>query len=151
MDYIPEYLKEAEKAWKRILSFLKESKSTNVINKEYINAFEEAMNNDLNTPKAVSIIFELLKKGNTRLQQGELPAEERGTLLLLLKILGFELKEIEKVEGNLQEKILEILIEIRQKLRIEKNFVLADEIRDRLKDIGIILKDTKEGTKWDFS
>jgi len=153
MDYIPEYLKEAEKAWKRILSFLKESKSTgdNVINKEYINAFEEAMNNDLNTPKAVSIIFELLKKGNTRLQQGELPAEERGTLLLLLKILGFELKEIEKVEGDLQEKILEILIEIRQKLRIEKNFVLADEIRDRLKDIGIILKDTKEGTKWDFS
>ena len=153
MDYIPEYLKEAEKAWKRILSFLKESKSTgdNVINKEYINAFEEAMNNDLNTPKAVSIIFELLKKGNTRLQQGEVPAEERGTLLLLLKILGFELKEIEKVEGDLQEKILEILIEIRQKLRIEKNFVLADEIRDRLKDIGIILKDTKEGTKWDFS
>ncbi|RKZ02100.1 MAG: cysteine--tRNA ligase, partial [Candidatus Hydrothermota bacterium] len=68
-----------------------------------------------------------------------------GEILVMLGVLGF--KPREKAEAAIDE-IMDILLEVRKKLREEKNYAVADFIRDRLQEKGIILEDTPEGTRW---
>ncbi len=69
--------------------------------------------------------------------------------LKLGQILGlFETIGATSGDEGISEKLIELLINLRQKLRAQKNYELSDEIRDTLKDIGIILEDSKNGSKW---
>lgn len=109
--------------------------------------FEEAMEDDFNTADAVSAVFELVKLSNT--------TADGASSKEYISLLKGELEELCGVLGILTERKAEVLdseieelIAARQQARKDKNFALADEIRGRLLEMGIILEDTREGVKW---
>lgn len=110
--------------------------------------FESEMDNDLNTPGAFAAIFELVGRINLALDDGSLGTEAaKAAYELMLRfdtVLGLlTLKE----KGGLSGEI-EALIQERESARGRKDFKMADEIRKRLGDMGIILEDTKTGVRW---
>jgi cysteinyl-tRNA synthetase len=114
----------------------------------YIAKFEAAMDDDLNTADAISVIFELVKFANTTVATGESSkayAEKLyETLAKLTDVLGIIIKE----DKGLLDEDIEKLIQERQDARKAKNFARADEIRNMLSDMGIILEDTRKGVRW---
>ena len=114
---------------------------------EYANSFERAMDDDFNTADAIAAVFELVKYINTT-ADGTRSKEYLDSLYKRLESLTDVLGIIiEKKEEMLDEEI-ETMIEKRQAARKERNFALADQIRDELLSRGIILEDTREGVKW---
>ncbi|MCI9152660.1 cysteine--tRNA ligase [Lachnospiraceae bacterium] len=115
--------------------------------REYVENFEKAMDDDLNTADAVAAVFELVKYANTT-ADGESSREYlQGILDVLVKLTDVLGIIVEKKEELLDADI-EALIAERQAARKEKNFAKADEIRNELLERGIILKDTREGVQW---
>ena len=114
---------------------------------ELVAKFEAAMDDDFNTADAVSAIFELVKLANSTANEessrayAELLAE---TIAKLSDVLGI----ITERKAEVLDSEVEELIAARQQARKEKNFALADEIRQKLLDMGIVLEDTREGVKW---
>ena len=115
--------------------------------KEYVNNFEDAMDDDFNTADAIAAIFDLVKFANTKLDDessSEILMNVYQKIEKLLSVLGLEFTvEKEDVDQQIRD-----LIEKRQQARKEKNFALADQIRDELLAQGIELLDTREGVKW---
>ena len=113
---------------------------------EYVRRYDEAMDDDLNTADAISVIFELVKYANTLKDSLNKADAEKilNTVKLLADVLGIK---VEKEKEILDEEI-ERLIEERQAARKEKNFARADEIRNELLEKGIVLEDTREGVRW---
>ena len=114
---------------------------------KYVQGFEEAMDDDFNTAYAIASVFELVKFINTTADGSRSKEYLDGLyekLFRLTDVLGII---VEKKEEMLDEEI-EALIEKRQAARKERNFALADQIRDELLAKGIILEDTREGVKW---
>ena len=109
--------------------------------------YEEAMEDDFNTADAVSAVFEVVKLANSTAGQDsgrEYVDYLIQTLETLCAILGIN---TQRKEESLDEEV-EKLIAARQQARKEKNFAPADQIRQKLLDMGIILEDTREGVKW---
>ena len=114
---------------------------------EYTDSFERAMDDDFNTADAIAAVFEFVKYINTT-ADGTRSKEYLDSLYKRLESLTDVLGIIiEKKEEMLDEEI-EAMIEKRQAARKERNFALADQIRDELLARGIILEDTREGVKW---
>ncbi|MFT9056367.1 MAG: cysteine--tRNA ligase [Ethanoligenens sp.] len=112
--------------------------------------FDAAMDDDLNTADALSVLFELVKEINTRLAGGQVTVEWLqgastlfGTFCEVLGLL-YERKE-QTIDSD-----VEALIEQRQQARKAKDFKTADSIRDELSARGIELKDTPQGVKWAY-
>ena len=115
--------------------------------KNQIQKFEAAMEDDFNTADAITAIFELVRLSNSTANDAsskEYVTYLKETIEKLCDVLGII---TEKKEEVLDDEI-EALIQARQQARKEKNFALADEIRGKLSDMGIILEDTREGVKW---
>lgn len=113
----------------------------------YMDKFEKAMEDDFNTADAITAIFELVKLANTAVT-------EESTKALAAAVLN-QLKNMADIMGILIEHKQEILdseiealIEERQAARKAKNFARADEIRNQLSEMGILLEDTRQGVKW---
>lgn len=109
--------------------------------------FEAAMEDDFNTADAVSAIFELVKLANSTADA----SSTKSYVSCLLK----EIEQLCDVLGIITERKTEVLdseieemIAARQQARKDRNFALADEIRGKLLDMGIVLEDTREGVKW---
>ncbi|MFX0141707.1 MAG: DALR domain-containing protein, partial [Candidatus Hodarchaeota archaeon] len=111
--------------------------------------FEVAMDDDFNNPKALAIIYEFVKKINSSLNnKKEILIKAKKTLLELLGVFGLDFtKKKEGIEIKLNE-LVNIIIHIRDRARKEKNYDLSDELRNKLKEAGIQLEDTPEGTLW---
>lgn len=114
----------------------------------FVEKFEEAMEDDLNTADAISVIFELVKHTNTTVAAGESSKAYAEYALLKLNILADILGIVVKEEAVLLDEEIDNLIKERQEARKAKNFARADEIRDLLTEKGIILEDTREGVRW---
>ena len=125
-----------------------------------VNAFEEkftsAMDDDFNTAQGVAVIFDFAKEVNRLIAENEKIKVDfysqvkkflEGTAAGVLGIIDFESAESVADEG-LSSDLIELLIEIRLNAKKNKNFALADEIRDKLKELGIELRDSKEGTTY---
>ena len=115
--------------------------------KDYVKKYETAMEDDLNTADAISVIFEMVKFANSSISSSNAKTviEKMYTVIgKLCDILGI----ITKTETEILDSDIEALIEERQVARKAKNFARADEIRDILAGQGIILEDTREGVKW---
>ncbi len=106
------------------------------INKKYKKDFMKAINDDLNTPKALSVAFAVLKDKELS------KIEKSSTLIDFDKVFGLKLNEKETIP----EEVIKFAKE-REKARIEKNFELSDEIRKKIEDLGYLIKDTKNGYK----
>ena len=114
---------------------------------EFVDKFKAAMDDDFNTADASSAIFELVKYCNQNVNENSSRALAQGLynqLNELCDVLGIILAQEEE---SLDEQV-EALIQERQQARKDKNFARADEIRDELTAMGIVLEDTHEGVKW---
>ncbi|MFQ6071966.1 MAG: cysteine--tRNA ligase, partial [Methanosarcinales archaeon] len=135
----------------RIRDFKSDAKDNEEI-QEIINKtekkFEEALDDDLNTPKALAAIFETIRNVNQAMNLNKISTiNARNIYKVMLKFdQVFGVLTIEE-KGELPSEI-ELLIKEREEARKNKNFKKADEIRNKLINIGIILEDTKEGVKW---
>ncbi|HCJ56676.1 Cysteine--tRNA ligase [bioreactor metagenome] len=109
-------------------------------------SFIAAMDDDLNTADAVSAIFDLVRDVNSNINEGSSKNLVKFAFDLYMELAGV-LGILNKKEESLDDEI-EKLIEERQQARKDRNWTLADKIRDDLKDKGIILEDTPQGVKW---
>lgn len=138
-------METAKKSTVTVMSAEEEEAVTKI--EELKKKYEAAMDDDLNTADAISVIFELVKLLNTTVNdQSSKPYCEKmaSTLNQLCDILGIEtVREQELLDADIER-----LIEERQQARKNKNFARADEIRNALLEQGIALEDTREGVKW---
>jgi cysteinyl-tRNA synthetase len=112
-------------------------------------AFIEAMDDDFNTPLALAALYELVKAINTARDNGasgEQLQPAQAMLRELTGVLGLRLQE--KQGSGDADKFVDLLIEVRSEVRKQKLWAMSDLIRDRLKEMGVVIEDTKEGTKW---
>lgn len=114
----------------------------------YITQFETAMDDDFNTANAISILFDLAKEANTYLQEKQTSVQVitsfEETLSMILDVLGIDIQtETELLDEDIQQ-----MIEERDEARKNRDFARADEIRDKLTDMNIILEDTAQGVRW---
>ena len=124
----------------------------------YQSRFNEAMSDDFNTSRAIASLFDFIKEVNNWLDSTNFPDQNTldnikdifeltaGDVLGLLpkKYDSQVVKEIGDIAG-----IMELILDIRDKLRKNKNFELADELRNKLADLNIEIKDTPEGPTWE--
>ncbi len=115
-------------------------------NNQYFVEFEKAMDEDFNTSKALSILFEL---ANLAQKEKEVNCENAKKLISILlgisNVLGFDFTEKEALGSDLTQGLMNLIIEIRKIARTQKNWELSDKIRDDLSSLGILLKDNKDG------
>ena len=113
----------------------------------FVTKFENAMDDDFNTADGLAAVFELVKFANTNVNENsskEFAGSLYEELFKLCDVLGLKVEKKEEI----LDKEIEDLIQERQAARKAKDFKRADEIRDELLKKGIILKDTREGVKW---
>lgn len=158
VEFSDEALQSAAAGVKRMLNAkqTKIDESLDITKTDEYKQFVEAMDDDLNTSKALAVLFDLTTKANKDVE---------GAFTILYKLattLGFTFEkaqlseeEISNLLATVNEKLsksyssMEELIEDRKQARAEKNWDLADKIRVVLDEVGIILKDSKEGTTWE--
>ncbi|WP_415884400.1 cysteine--tRNA ligase [Neptuniibacter sp. QD34_54] len=156
IDYSEDSLKEARVMLERFYQALRgvEISDESPAN-DFDARFVEAMNDDFNTPKAISVLFELVNELNKATRENSPEAGKlAGQLVRLGSILGLLQQDAdaflkgEDKEGELSSDEIEALIVQRAEAKKAKNFAESDRIRDELAEQGIILKDSREGTTW---
>ncbi len=135
------------------LEFLEEKAEEKGLSSEFAvkmdsfrDAFKKGMDDDLNTADAIAAIFEAVKEANLNAENlsKESIIYAKDLILELCTVLGIVVKE----EKESLDEMVEALIQERTEAKKNKDFAKADEIRDKLKDMGIILEDTRAGVKW---
>lgn len=116
--------------------------------KELHQTFIKEMDDDFNTANAISVLFELSKQANYYLMEKNTSEKVINAFLKEFEDLFFVLGLKLEAEEVLLDEEVEALIEQRIQARKDRNFQLADEIRDKLKEMNIILEDTPQGTRW---
>ncbi len=112
--------------------------------------FTEVMDEDFNTAGALAVLFELVRATNTARDAGvggEPFEVAQAALRSLSGVLGLQL-EMQRHKGQEAAPFIELLIELRAELRKAKQYALADLVRARLGDLGVILEDGPQGTRW---
>ena len=163
-----ERIKNTRRQLAKVLSLDINSAEKNEQNEEFFDkiiqkqkAFNEALSDDFNTAEAIGVLHELVGEINTYINQKEFNLNEKNFAILeeteeifleLAEVLGlkFEIDSVSTAQNNLVEPLVGLLIELREKARENKNWENADLIRDRLKEIGIEVKDTPRGTEWEI-
>jgi cysteinyl-tRNA synthetase len=116
--------------------------------------FIEAMDEDFNTPRALAALFDMSKDMNKVLEEKkhmntDLLKRIHDCFLELGKVLGLLQKErVNKVSDRVVNDLVNLLVELREKLRSKEDYELSDEIRAKLRELGIVVEDTSEGSKW---
>jgi len=118
--------------------------------------FEAAMNDDLNTSVALSVLFELVRLANKLLEDSNTTITTLNAMEVIFSRLGGEVLGIvkdeypqaDKTDDELLGKLVDIAIEQRSEARKEKDFAKADNLRKRIENLGIVLEDKPDGTQW---
>ena len=115
---------------------------------KYLNKFRDALDDDLNTSLAITSLWDLL---NSK----ENPADKLATLIKFDKVLGLDLEnadyrlnELEDYQGisQLDKQTARLLLSDREQARKDKNYQLADEIRNKIENMGFVIEDSKSGS-----
>ena len=114
---------------------------------EFRERFMEAMDDDFGTAQAIAILFDLARQINRADEAGLDASDARNALVDLSGVLGLTLAAPEMPFVG-AEPFIDLLMSTRTRLREAKQYQLADEIRDRLAELGISLEDTPQGTVW---
>lgn len=114
-----------------------------------------AMQDDMNTPMALAKLFDIIRQTNSLLSKDKLLSQESKELIAvknefekLDSFLGLLEKKIEQKASDSSAELIDLLIEVRRDLRTMKQWELADKVRDRLSELGIVLEDSAKGTEW---
>lgn len=160
LDFSNEAIQAAEKGLKRLLKGieqlkkLKTSTATSFDFQALVDKCFEALNDDLNTPIAIAQLFNLITLVNQVADGRETISEQdKATLLAFFESVSFNILGLMPDESgnehNSEKELIELIIELRLKARQNKDFAASDLIRDKMAEMGILLKDTKEGTSWE--
>ena len=141
MNFTWESLNAAQTALVKLQGHMSDEVST-VPNISWMKKFMDALNDDLNTSKAVAIVWEMVK------DESVLPGEKKATLLEMDKILGFGLERIKVKESMIKLPIeVQNFIQEREAFRKAGEFAAADEIRSKVYELGYTIEDRQEGPK----
>lgn len=113
--------------------------------------FVEVMSDDLNTPDALTVLFDIAKFANTKLDENsskEMIEEVLNLFLRLEAALGLENRK--KSADDLDVEKIEAMVKERSEAKKNKDYAKADQIRDELLQMGVTVKDTREGSKWEI-
>lgn len=162
--YSQEVIEQTEQAYQRLLGAKKAAlpgaKGLEAAALEALNAeadkvkadFKEKMDDDFNTSGALAALYELVKAINQARAEGakdEQLASAQAVFTELTGVLGLRLEE-QKTAGGDADAFIDLLVRLRRDLRAEKNWALSDKLRDALKELGVILEDSKDGTTWSW-
>ncbi|MEM4230778.1 MAG: cysteine--tRNA ligase, partial [Candidatus Pacearchaeota archaeon] len=136
LEFSLENLKNAQNSYERLKNIIKELRYDGKINEKYLKDFEKAINNDLNMPKALQVLWKLVRD--------EKAFGKIETIKKMDQVFGLSL--LEKEEIRIPEEIMNLVKE-REKARKEKNFKLSDELRQKIKEKGWWIDDTPKGPK----
>jgi cysteinyl-tRNA synthetase len=112
-------------------------------------SFTDAMDDDFNTPLAIAGLHELVKAINNARDHSatnEQLQPAQATLRELTSVLGLRL--LDKQGSGDADRFVDLLVEVRSEVRKQKLWAMSDLIRDKLKELGVVIEDSKEGTKW---
>ena len=167
LNFSDELLSSAEKGLEKLINLaekIEEEIKIEVIDgitpefdfEKYKNDFISSMDDDFNSPQACAVIFDFIRDVNRTISENDKINTEfysgiksflQHTAEGVLGILDFS-KVSTQSRGELQNELIELFIKIRTDAKKEKNFALADKIRDELKEIGITLQDSKDKTTY---
>jgi cysteinyl-tRNA synthetase len=154
LNYSTENLEQARAAMERIYTALRDVELVEtILENDYVTRFNAAMDDDFNTPEALPVIFELAKEIN-RLKEND--SDAAGKLAFILKSLGSILGIAQQAPASFLQgeqddaEVIEIerLIVQRNQARQDKNWALADDARDKLNVMGVVLEDSAGKTTW---
>ena len=134
LNFTEENLQNAKNSYERLKNICKEVKDDKKINKKYIEEFEKAINDDLDIPKALQVLWELVRD--------EKAIGKFQTIKKMDEVFGLRLLEKEKIEIPPE---IKKLIEQRKELRKKKDWKKADEIRKKINELGFKIDDTEKG------
>lgn len=157
LDFSLDSLDAARNAYERMINIISDIKDDGKINKEYLAKFQEKIDNDLDTPGALAILWSLLRDEKA---EGKIQTITKAMNVLGL-IINYELKKYEitlsenigikdMVEIKSNEYLPEKVIQMtggREQSRKDKNWKLSDELRDKIKEQGYLVEDTPDGPK----
>jgi cysteinyl-tRNA synthetase len=162
LTYNEEIVSQAEKALERLRLALRQADAAGTAPAEVVErlgqqvdasraGFEECMDDDFNSAGALGHLFELVRAINQArdagVSQGELaPAQD--LLRELMLVLGLRPERAQADRSAQAAPFIDLLIEMRRELRQQKLWALADQVRNRLAEMGVILEDSKDGTTW---
>ncbi len=138
LNFTWESLDAADQQLKKLQKFAAHHEAIGTISDTYKNSFAEGLSDDLNTAKALAIVWELL--GDNSVSE----ADKWATLLYFDQVLGLDLNGIEKFSISVEA---QKLLEMRDTARAEKDFTQSDELRRQLEGLGYEVLDTATGTK----
>jgi len=136
LDFSIDSLKKAQNAYDRLKLIISDLKDNKKINKKYLNEFEKAINNDLDTAKALSVLWNLIRDKKA---EGKI-----GTIKEMDRVLGLGLLTKERISIP---KEIKNLIQKREIYRKQKDWKKSDELRDKIKKFGYLIEDTSHGSK----
>ncbi len=161
LDFSNDALIAAEKGYRRMMAAAADVKSLNSTEGDLSQGIKEieegvmsALLDDMNTPVAIAHIFDAVRVVNSA-KDGlvKITIKDRESLIQMFDvvvsdILGLADEKSDGESGALLSGVMEMVLEMRREAKINKDFAKSDSIRDRLKSMGIEIKDTKEGTEW---
>jgi cysteinyl-tRNA synthetase len=162
LDFSNEALQAAEKGFQRLikgietLNKLKPSDMSTVGINELSKKCYEALNDDLNSPILLSLLFEGVKninsvnEGTEKLNATDLESLKKLFNMFVFNILGLKDEAEGKSDEKLTGELMKIIIDLRQNAKARKDFGTSDKIREELKKTGVILKDMKDGAEWEL-
>ncbi len=156
LEFSFEALAESATAFKRIEAFL--SRTESVIGKEIeiliADEFAKAMNDDLSVPQGLAFIAESMRIGNSAADDKKVLAKTAGEIRGALSILGCDPKDVAFASAKSNDAAMDGLIKLalaqREAARERKDFKAADDIRDQIASLGIIVEDTTNGPRWSY-
>jgi cysteinyl-tRNA synthetase len=166
LNFHPELLDSAEKGLEKIYNLVQRIENMkpsmesglNLFESErYLFAFESAMDDNFNTPQALAAIYDYVRdfnkflNKNEKVGEAELKNAKEFLKSTLTNVLGIVLFAGSEQIDSKEDDLINLLIDLRTKAKLEKNYSFADEIRNKLNDIGVILADSKEGTTYKIS
>jgi len=150
LTFNEENVKSQERALERLRTALNTQsfEGTEMKYDLYTNRFTEAMDDDLNTPRALAVLFDLARDINREAGNGLNVRESQKILESLAGVLGLTFKE-EVLESSTEAApFINLLVDLRSRLRNEKQFEIADQVRNQLSELGVAIEDSAEGTSW---
>jgi cysteinyl-tRNA synthetase len=150
-------LEEAAAAFERLTGFVRNTEQfapePSAAAQESRAAFREALDDDLATPRAVAVMFDLVAAGNQDLEAARTgaAAAARAVVVELAGVLGFDLTQAAATDDGLVDGLVGALLSLRAEAREQRDFATADRIRERLNKVGVEIEDSHDGTRWHLS
>ena len=154
LDYRPSSLQEAATAIERVEAFLAATQDVLKPGREVPEAFAEAMDDDVNIPRALAVLHEQTRAGNAALAAGKDASEAANAVMAMAEVLGlaqlmsFNAEGTSGAEHEALDALIQAVLAERADARAQKDWAKADAMRDLLASAGVQVKDGANGSSW---